>query len=285
MSVVETGKMRLGGQSALLALAGLTLAACATTRVPSPGPRADGRGTMKPYEVGGVWYTPRAEPGYDRQGLASWYGQQFHHRMTADGEAFDMDVASAAHKTLPLPCIVEVTNLDNGRRIRVRVNDRGPFVGGRIIDMSRQGAKDLGFYDRGTARVRVRYIGPAPGLRGAETVRYAQARIAPPAEILPRSGLVSPSPVTMGGPIGHRPPPPAPLGFARIQVGAFTDRANAERAAARVSSRGAASIEPIDRGGVTLYRVMVSCGAADAGALRDDLTAAGFSSATVVGPS
>ncbi|HZL01373.1 MAG TPA: septal ring lytic transglycosylase RlpA family protein [Caulobacteraceae bacterium] len=275
----------LAGRLGLIALAGLTLAACATTRPPNPmaGARSGVRGTMKPYEVGGVWYTPRAEPGYDRQGLASWYGQQFHHRMTADGEAFDMDVASAAHKTLPLPCIVEVTNLDNGRRIRVRVNDRGPFVGGRIIDMSRQGAKDLGFYDRGTARVRVRYIGPAPGLRGADTVRYAQARIAPPAQILPRSGLMSPSPVAMGGPVGRRPPPA--LGFARIQVGAFTDRANAERAAARVSSRGAASIEPIDRGGVTLYRVMVSCGAADAGALRDDLTAAGFSGATVIGPS
>ena len=141
-------------------IAAASLAACAT----EPLPRSDNGagGTMRPYVVNGVWYYPKAQSDYDRQGLASWYGAAEQHRPTADGEIFDMNVASAAHTTLPLPCMVEVTNLDNGRRIRVRVNDRGPFVKGRIIDVSRQAAKDLGFYARGTARVRVRYVGPAP---------------------------------------------------------------------------------------------------------------------------
>ena len=161
---VWTGAGRGWRNVALTAMAGVSLAACATSRMTAGAPgRPDGvNGTMRPYEVGGVWYRPSPQPHYDKVGLASWSGQQLHHRTTADGEAFDMDIASAAHTTLPLPSLVEVTNLDNGRRIKVRVNDRGPFVGGRIIDLSRQGAKDLGFYGKGMARVRVRYLGSAP---------------------------------------------------------------------------------------------------------------------------
>jgi len=147
-----------------------SLAACATT---TPDVTAGGGkgGTMRPYQVNGVWYYPRAQPGYDEKGLASWYGANEQNHRTADGEVFDMNAPSAAHTTLPLPCVVEVTNLDNSRRIRVRVNDRGPFMRGRIIDLSRQAAKDLGFYERGTARVRVRYVG------GASSTR--EARLAP----------------------------------------------------------------------------------------------------------
>lgn len=134
-------------------------------------------GTMRPYQIDGVWYYPKAQPDYDRQGLASWYGGAEQHHRTADGEVFDMNIASAAHTTLPLPSLVEVTNLDNGRQIRVRVNDRGPFVRGRIIDLSRQAAKDLGFYGVGMARVRVRYVGPAPrgGYAATSRVRSVQA--------------------------------------------------------------------------------------------------------------
>jgi rare lipoprotein A len=144
----------------LVALAiAASLAACATTPPPA-APRRVG-GTMAPYEVNGIWYRPRAQPKYDEVGVATWYGAQYHNRRTADGELFDMDRPSAAHTTLPLPCIVEVTNLENGRRLRVRVNDRGPFVRGRILDLSRQAAKDLGLYVKGSARVRVRYLGPA----------------------------------------------------------------------------------------------------------------------------
>jgi len=244
--------------AAFVAAAGLSVAACATGRMAAGGPAGTWgvNGTMRPYAVGGVWYRPAAQPRYDKVGLASWYGQQLHHRTTADGEAFDMDIASAAHATLPLPSLVEVTNLDNGRRIRVRVNDRGPFAGGRIIDLSRRGARDLGFYDKGTARVRVRYIGPAPLVAG---------RAAIPGGVAPASA------------------PPA--GIARIQAGAFADRANAERAAARLAAVGASSIEPLDRGGVTLYRVLV-VGAAgqDIEGLRDRIAAAGFPGASVLPP-
>eukprot|EP01030_Chromulinospumella_sphaerica_P019551 gene19551-19444_t len=142
-----------GGRIALALLASASLAACATPRLSprvadnKPTSKPGGRvpGTMRPYQVGGVWYQPREQPNYNEVGVASWYGQQFHNRQTANGEMFDMWVVSAAHKTLPLPCIVEVTNLDNGRKIKVRVNDRGPFVSGRIIDMSRAGADALGF--------------------------------------------------------------------------------------------------------------------------------------------
>ena len=116
---------------------------------------------MAPYEVNGVWYRPREQPRYDAVGIAGWYGAQYHNHHTADGELFDMDRPSAAHTTLPLPCMVEVTNLENGRRLRVRVNDRGPFVPGRILDLSRRAAIDLGVYQKGSARVRVRYLGPA----------------------------------------------------------------------------------------------------------------------------
>lgn len=134
------------------------LAACAGT--PEP-PASTVSGTMKPYKVRGVWYTPRHDPDYNEVGMASWYGGQHHGRKTATGETFDMRRPSAAHKTLPLPSIVEVKNLENGRKIRVRVNDRGPFVDGRIIDLSREAAEQLGMLEQGLAKVRVRYLGPA----------------------------------------------------------------------------------------------------------------------------
>jgi rare lipoprotein A len=137
--------------------AGLALAACATPRAPAAA------GTYKvgkPYRVGGVWYTPRVQPGYDEVGLASWYGAAHHGRPTANGERFDARALSAAHTTLPLSSRVEVTNLENGRRIVVRVNDRGPFVAGRIIDLSQAAARELGFEGLGITRVRVRFLGP-----------------------------------------------------------------------------------------------------------------------------
>jgi rare lipoprotein A len=132
------------------------------------------RGTEKPYQVNGQWYFPQADPSYDEVGTASWYGYPFQARHTADGEIYDEGLITAAHKTLPLPCIVEVTNLQNGRSIRVRVNDRGPFVGGRLIDLSKAAAEQLGFDRRGTTRVRVRFITmaaplTAPGLMMAST--------------------------------------------------------------------------------------------------------------------
>jgi rare lipoprotein A len=130
---------------------------------PGPLPKGGGRYHVgKSYEVAGVWFTPKEQPGYDKVGIASWYGPQFHRRMTSNGEWFDMNELTAAHATLPLPSYAKVTNLQNGRSVVVRVNDRGPFVDTRIIDMSRRSAELLGFKPQGMAKVRVQYIGPAP---------------------------------------------------------------------------------------------------------------------------
>lgn len=129
------------------------------------GPIAKGGGTYKlgkPYMIAGRWYTPRHEPGYDRTGIASWYGDDFHGRKTANGEIYDMNALTAAHPTLPLPSFAYVTNLQNGRTILVRINDRGPYVGDRIIDLSRASARALGTAGQGLGRVRVRYAGQAP---------------------------------------------------------------------------------------------------------------------------
>jgi rare lipoprotein A len=178
--------------AALIALLAGTAAACASTgtslslttpgqpRVAQSAPPSSStpsgrlRGADKPYQVNGVWYFPQADPTYDEVGTASWYGYPFQNRHTADGEVYDEALITAAHKTLPLPCIVEVTNLQNGRSIRVRVNDRGPFVGGRLIDLSKAAAEQLGFDRRGTTRVRVRFITmasplTAPGLMMASS--------------------------------------------------------------------------------------------------------------------
>jgi peptidoglycan lytic transglycosylase len=104
----------------------------------------------------------RKSAGYSAVGLASWYGADFHGRRTADGETFDMNLLTAAHRTLPLPCNVRVTNLANRRSLVVRVNDRGPYVGHRVIDVSAKTARLLGFYDHGLAKVKVEYVGRAP---------------------------------------------------------------------------------------------------------------------------
>jgi rare lipoprotein A len=116
----------------------------------------------KPYQVAGVTYHPREDPAYNRVGMASWYGELFHGRRTANGEIYDMDRLSAAHPTLPLPVYARVTNLNNGRSIVVRINDRGPFANDRIIDLSKRSAEVLGFRRNGTATVRVTYLRRAP---------------------------------------------------------------------------------------------------------------------------
>lgn len=119
-----------------------------------------------PYRVDGQWYYPQPDYNYDERGIASWYGPNFHGKPTANGETFDMNVVSAAHKTLPLPSVVRVTNLENGRSVVVRINDRGPFARGRIIDLSKRAAELLGFADKGTAMVQVRIL-PQESLEAA----------------------------------------------------------------------------------------------------------------------
>ncbi|MBS0408680.1 MAG: septal ring lytic transglycosylase RlpA family protein [Proteobacteria bacterium] len=337
---IEQGeRLRRNGRSlAVLALAGVSLAACATPQGPATvahvTPRAGGGhagagvpGTMRPYQVNGVWYTPRDQPGYEVVGVASWYGAQFHNRRTADGELFDMDAPSAAHKTLPLPCIVEVTNLENGRKLQVRVNDRGPFVDGRVIDLSREAAKRLGFYAKGTARVRVRYVGPAGLARPEDGLRYASAAPAPRqttqtpqtpqaaqtsatartpqadppardrdddigkglAELRapPPSYAMDEEPPASAGSVEHMTaeaapvrPAAAPVRSVRVQAAAFSDRGNAERAAARLAGEGETSIDTIQRGDAVLYRVTVRC--AGDGSAVDRVAAAGFPGARLL---
>ncbi len=122
--------------------------------------------TGKPYRVGGqVYYPLSTAAGYDATGIASWYGKAFHGQKTANGERYDMHALSAAHPTLPLPTMVRVTNLENGRQIVVRVNDRGPFVKNRLIDLSYSAARLLGFADKGTCRVRVQALVSMPEQR------------------------------------------------------------------------------------------------------------------------
>ena len=116
----------------------------------------------KRYQVRGVWYTPRHDENYEETGMASWYGDGFHAKKTANGEMYDMNALTAAHRTLPLPSLVRVTNIENGRSLVVRVNDRGPFKKGRIIDVSARAARELQFADKGVAKVHVKYVGPAP---------------------------------------------------------------------------------------------------------------------------
>jgi rare lipoprotein A len=159
-----------------LVLACVALAACSASpfgansrfskRVIDDGePIPKGGGVYKvgqAYSQNGRIYRPAESPNYRAEGLASWYGPDFHGRPTANGEIYDMHAITAAHPTLPIPSYARVTNLDNGRSIIVRVNDRGPYYGGRVADLSIGAAKALDFYSKGLARVRVEYVGRAP---------------------------------------------------------------------------------------------------------------------------
>jgi rare lipoprotein A len=295
------GAVRHSRSLAVLALAGVSLAACATPQGPTPVAQATHRphgpgsssgqlpGTMRPYQVNGTWYTPRDQPDYEAVGVASWYGAQFHNHRTADGEIFDMDAPSGAHKTLPLPCIVEVTNLENGRKLRVRINDRGPFVDGRVIDLSREAAKQLGFYAKGTAKVRVRYVGPADLARPEDGLRYASAEPPPrsrPQPLPPPSRTYATanddSQALTAQPAEHPAAPAysAPTRTVRIQAAAFSDRSNAEQAAARLAAQGQTSIDTIQRGDSVLYRVTVRCNGEDDAVGR--VAAAGFPGARLL---
>jgi len=144
------------------------------------------------YTIMGKSYTPKHDPDYNETGEASWYGPQFHGKPTANGEIFDKNAMTAAHKTLPLNSLVRVTNLDNGRAITVRLNDRGPFIGERMIDLSEAAATALGYTHQGIANVRVRYLGPANPSAGTRVLPPSTPRQA----ALPRENLTpAPRPV------------------------------------------------------------------------------------------
>lgn len=153
------GLRRVAAVSAL----GGCLAACSSGGDLTPPPNG---GTFKvgaPYEIGDQWYYPQEQPEYDETGIASWYGPSFYGHRTANGEIFDASAMTAAHRTLPMPVNVRVTNLDNGRTVILRVNDRGPYAKSRIIDVSEHAAEVLGFKGAGTAHVRVQYLARADG--------------------------------------------------------------------------------------------------------------------------
>ena len=160
-------------------------------------PRGGGREQVgKPYMVRGQWYHPREEPGYRKTGLASWYGDAFHGRLTANGEIYDMTHLTAAHPTMPLPSYARVTNTKNGASVIVRVNDRGPFAHGRVIDLSRRAAELLDYTHSGVARVDVEYVGRAP-LHGRDdeflmaSYRPAGGRAPGPSDGLPSGVMIA----------------------------------------------------------------------------------------------
>ncbi|NQV21182.1 MAG: septal ring lytic transglycosylase RlpA family protein [Rhodospirillales bacterium] len=269
----------------------LLLAACAGGSQP---PASSGMGSSggaykigKPYKVLGKWYTPHEDPYYDQVGIASWYGPNFQGRPTANGETFDMNTFSAAHKTLPLPSRVKVTNLDNGRSIVVRVNDRGPFVHGRIIDLSRRAAQELGFLKNGTARVRVAVVRDPVGerfvLAKATTTKAEQDSVVAAPAINVQSKPLAPPPGVASSPVdkpmllasrarGVRSFTPStspissqPINSAQthpsaqlyVQAGAFSDLTNAHRLRDQLNGFGPVDVAPVNVGGAQYYRVRI----------------------------
>ena len=184
---------------AFLALVGLgtVLAGCAETNlaveaakvVTRPGEDQGPYKIGKPYSVKGVWYYPQIDFAYDETGVASWYGPGFNGQSTANGETYDENELTAAHKTLPMPTLVRVTNLENGRSIIVRINDRGPFANNRIIDMSRRGAQLLGFEQQGTAKVRVQVLREESMQLAAQASAHGGDAFSPPPTAAPAGSV------------------------------------------------------------------------------------------------
>lgn len=161
--------------------------------IPEPVPRHEPRtiaGNKSPYKVlGKTYHVMKSPKGYSKKGIASWYGKKFHGHRTSNGEIYDMYGMTAAHKTLPIPSYVRVTNEANGRAVIVRVNDRGPFHAGRIIDLSYSAAKKLGFQSRGTTQVLVEYIDPDSYVKkNTRTVPATVKKGEPPAPTPARAG-------------------------------------------------------------------------------------------------
>ena len=246
-----------------------------------------------PYQIMGSWYYPRENPNYDEVGIASWYGPKFHGRRTANGEIFDMNLLTAAHPTLPMPVRARVTNLENGKSIIVRINDRGPFAKDREIDLSRKAAEVLGFRDKGTTRVRVQYLGRAPMydsagrlIRGQEPASFIAEKPRTPDE----NKRVAAAPVEQvemqtldGRTIADAPPPIASKRYA-VQVGVFSSRFNAERLKRQLDRITPAEVSEAEINGETYYRVKVG-GAnvrEDARQTRDMLVSAGHQDAVIV---
>ena len=243
--------------------------------VPDAVPRVEPRsryGNPPSYEVFGKrYYVLSSSVGYVERGVASWYGPGFHQVLTSTREPYDMYGMTAAHKTLPLPCYVRVTNLQNGRSVVVRVNDRGPFVGNRIIDLSYTAAAKLDMLRNGTAMVEVRSIDPtapiapplAPAPIAPAPVRSPPVVIAAAADPASRAALAVGAAVT---PTATQAATPTPTGSTPVrkpalfvQAGAFADPANAERLAAKLrgGSYGKIFVRDDKIAGRRMYRVRI----------------------------
>lgn len=279
----------------MVLITALSLAGCASGPSTSGSglPRSGAYKVGKPYQINGVWYYPAEDYSYNETGIASWYGPGFHERVTANGEIYNQNELTAAHKTLPMPSIVRVTNLDNGRSIVVRINDRGPYVNGRIIDMSRRGAQLLGYENTGTAKVRVQILADesravaAAARQGTPPTMLAETE-GPPPKAAPRAPVQvagaeswsKPAPASSGVTSTPIPPPttipgsvedgrfiPAPIVSERpvkpqeriyVQVGAFGNQDNVNRVRARLSAIGQrAQVTATTSGRLTLHRVRV----------------------------
>ncbi len=236
----------------LICAASLTLSACSSGlshysksggygKAGLPAGQGGYRKTGKPYKIAGRTYYPlESAGGYDETGVASWYGRDFHGKLTANGERYDMHALSAAHKTLPLPTLVRVTNLENGRSMVVRVNDRGPFVKSRVIDLSYAAAKALGYDEKGTTRVRVQALDG----RSTYTAPSGIAPLAPPP--------VEPAPASRR--VANEPPVPGMY----IQLGAFGQTSNADRLrSALATDYPSVRIQPFWSNQQRLYRVRI----------------------------
>lgn len=248
-----------------------------------------------PYEANGRWYVPTPEPGYEEVGEASWYGPGFHGQSAANTETYDENAMTAAHPTLPLNSLVQVTNLANGREIIVRINDRGPYVGERLIDVSRAGAQALGFEREGRARVHVRYLGPAPRRVSADgeaprpaaapapRVQADDALAGGPMQLTPARAPAEPAPAWSAA-APQQAAYAAPHGAYVVQVGAFSDPGNAQRVRASAEAAGPVEID-VRRtaAGAELFRVRVGpfANAAEADAARRTLAGMGYAEAIV----
>lgn len=212
----------------------------------------------KPYKIMGKWYYPQEDYGYSEVGMASWYGKDFHAKKTANGENYDMNALTAAHRTLPLPSIVKVTNLENGRSLVLRVNDRGPYVKNRIIDISKRGAQLLGYQAQGVAKVRVEvleeeskalkaallgqdYKLPSSATRPAK-VAAASGKSSKPLE-LKGAGYVG------AGAISY----PKDSWF--VQAGAYSKQSAAQNLSRQLDKYGATNIYYVTVNGQQFYRV------------------------------
>lgn len=244
----------------LLILSVLIVSSCATEKLDlySQSTAISGKaGTYKvgnPYKILGKWYYPKEDYTYTETGTASWYGEAFHAKYTANGEIYDMNTLTAAHRTLPLPSIVRVTNLENGRSLVLRVNDRGPFAKNRIIDISKRGAQLLGFQAQGTAKVKVELMEQeSKALKAALTGKpvsntaYAAANNVGKTITIPKKVVSNYTTANTN----------AKDGIFYIQAGSFANKEVADNLKGQLHKYGEINIMPADVNGSRYYRVRV----------------------------